>query len=188
MNRRQKIIVSITGIFIVLLALVGLTYAFFLTRITGNGNPKSISVTTAKLELVYGNDDGSIIGENEVIEPGKKFTTKTFTVTNNGNAVVDDYAVILEDVSTTYANTFMDGENEIAAGTPTSFKRPEDFKIKITCSSKKQGETSSTECNGMSGTLPLMKSATLDETYITNGILVQNSIEVGEVQTGSVTE
>ena len=36
MNRRQKIIVSVTGIFIVLLILVGLTYAYFLTRINGN--------------------------------------------------------------------------------------------------------------------------------------------------------
>ena len=41
MNRRQKIIVSITGIFIIMLALVGLTYAYFLTRITGNENEKS---------------------------------------------------------------------------------------------------------------------------------------------------
>ena len=52
MNRRQKIIVSVTGIFIVLLILVGLTYAYFLTRITGNTNDKSISVTTANLELL----------------------------------------------------------------------------------------------------------------------------------------
>ena len=67
MNRRGKIIVSITGIFIVLLALVGLTYAYFLTRIRGNEEPKSISVTTGLLELEFSN------GTNEVnvtnIEP-----------------------------------------------------------------------------------------------------------------------
>ena len=57
MNRRQKIIISVTGIFIVLLALVGLTYAYFLTQIKGNTNNKSISITTANLRLVY--DDGS---------------------------------------------------------------------------------------------------------------------------------
>ena len=49
MNRKQKIIVSTTGIFLVLLILVGLTYAYFLTRINGNTNDKSISVTTANL-------------------------------------------------------------------------------------------------------------------------------------------
>ena len=51
MNRKQKIIISVTGIFIVLLILVGLTYAYFLTRIQGNTNTKSISVTTANLIL-----------------------------------------------------------------------------------------------------------------------------------------
>ena len=121
MNRKQKIIISISGIFIVMLALVGLTYAYFLTRITGNENDKSISVTTANLELVYGNDDGSIIGDGEIIEPSDnniKFyvsneetddptdvlvdgnnnpivkENKTFTVTNNGED--SSYVVIID--------------------------------------------------------------------------------------------
>ena len=51
MNRRQKIIVSVTGIFLVALILVGLTYAYFLTRINGNPNDTSISVTTANLQV-----------------------------------------------------------------------------------------------------------------------------------------
>ena len=33
MNKKQKIIVSVAGITIVLLTLLGLTYAYFLTRI-----------------------------------------------------------------------------------------------------------------------------------------------------------
>ena len=64
MNRRQKIIISITGIFIVLLALVGLTYAYFLTRIRGNNADKSISVTTANLSIVYSDDSEDILGKN----------------------------------------------------------------------------------------------------------------------------
>ena len=64
MNRRQKIIVSITGIFLVLLILVGLTYGYFLTRIKGNTNDKSISATTANLEVKYQDgSDGIIIGD-----------------------------------------------------------------------------------------------------------------------------
>ena len=62
MNRRQKIIVSVTGIFLVLLIIVGLTYAYFLTKINGNENTKSISVTTANLALVYGDGNGIITG------------------------------------------------------------------------------------------------------------------------------
>ena len=67
MNRKQKIIVSVVGITIVLLTLLGLTYAYFLTRIQGNTNEKSISVTTADLKLVY--DDGSDVTKiyNEVM-------------------------------------------------------------------------------------------------------------------------
>ena len=53
MNRKQKNIVSVVGIAIVLLALLGLTYAYYLTRIQGNTNTKSISVTTADLKLEY---------------------------------------------------------------------------------------------------------------------------------------
>ena len=40
MNNTQKIIVSGVGITIVLLTLLGLTYAYFLTRIQGNTNEK----------------------------------------------------------------------------------------------------------------------------------------------------
>ena len=58
MNRKQKIIVSVTSIFLVLLILVGLTYAYFLTQITPNTNPTSISVETADLKLEYLDGNG----------------------------------------------------------------------------------------------------------------------------------
>ena len=40
MNRKQKITISITGIILILLILIGLTYAYFLTTIKGNTNEK----------------------------------------------------------------------------------------------------------------------------------------------------
>ena len=98
MNRKQKIIVSVTGIFIVLLILVGLTYAYFLTRINGNTNTKSISVTTADLKLTYGDGNGIITAEK--IEPGTTLDTKTFTVKNEGNASVT-YGVYLDELVNT---------------------------------------------------------------------------------------
>ena len=98
MNRKQKIIISVTGIFIVLLILVGLTYAYFLTRIHGNTNTKSISVTTADLKLTYGDGNGDITAEK--IQPGTTIDTKTFTVKNDGNANVE-YGVYLIDVINT---------------------------------------------------------------------------------------
>ena len=100
MNRKQKIIISIVGISIVSLALIGLTYGYYLTRIQGNTNEKSISVTTADLKLVYDDgSDGVIGGEN--LLPSDTVYTKTFTVKNEGNANVE-YGVYLIDVINTF--------------------------------------------------------------------------------------
>ena len=99
MNRKQKIIVSVTGIFIVLLILVGLTYAYFLTRIQGNTNTKSISVTTADLKLTYNDGSDGVIGGEKLIPSDTEYT-KTFTVKNDGNANVE-YGVYLIDVINT---------------------------------------------------------------------------------------
>ena len=123
MNRRQKIIVSITGIFLVLLILVGLTYAYFLTRINGNDNEKSINVTTANLEVEYKDNNDIITGDN--IIPGTTLPEKVFTVTNNGNGTVD-YSVGLVNIINT-------------------LKYTEDMVYKLTCISyNKEGFTLST--------------------------------------------
>ena len=98
MNRKQKIIVSITGIFLVLMILVGLTYAYFLTKITGNTNTKSISVSTANLILEYADINEELISDSTV-EPGKSWT-KTFVATNKGNKAVT-YGVALENIVNT---------------------------------------------------------------------------------------
>ena len=95
MNRKQKIIVSITGIFLVLMILVGLTYAYFLTKITGNTNTKSISVTTANLVLEYGENTNVVQGITNA-EPGYS-VEKIFTATNKGNSTVT-YGAALESI------------------------------------------------------------------------------------------
>ena len=165
MNRRQKIIVSVVGIFIVLLALVGITYGYFLTRIQGNTNTTSISVTTADLALVYDGDNGSIIGANEVIEPNKTFTTKTFTVENKGNTTINAYAVILQDVSITDVTT-----GEIKPLLSTREGKENDFDLVI-------------KCNDGSEEI-VVYNAELPEQ---NAILVKNSIDPGEIHTYSAT-
>ena len=95
MSKRQKIIVSITGIFLVLLILAGLTYAYFLTKITGNTNTKSISVTTANLVLEYGENTNVVQGISNA-EPGYS-VEKIFTATNKGNSTVT-YGAALESI------------------------------------------------------------------------------------------
>lgn len=99
MPKKAKIIVSISGIVLVMLILLGLTYAYFLTRIQGNTNSKSISVTTADLKLVYNDGSDGVIGGENLI-PSETEYTKTFTVKNDGNANVE-YGVYLIDVINT---------------------------------------------------------------------------------------
>ena len=96
MNRKQRITFSVVGITIVLLTLIGLTYAYYLTRRQGNTNNKSIDITSAYLALSY--DDGNKEITMSNILPGTTITSKTFTVTNVGNATVGNYVVALENV------------------------------------------------------------------------------------------
>jgi len=127
MGKKQKILISIIGITIVLLALLGLTYAYYLTRIQGNTNETSVSITTADLKLEYGdgNEEIEIVG----LMPGVDIEAKTFTVTNRGNSKVNDYAVSIEEVINTLS-------------------RPEDLTYTLTCVQKKDGVVTGT-CTGV---------------------------------------
>ena len=153
MDRKQGIIVSIVGLFIVLLALVGLTYGYYLTRIIGNTNTNSIYASTADLRLVYSDGTTQILTKENIV-PGTTIGTKDFTVTNDGNADIAEYQICLENV----INTFTESGQE-------------DLKLKITCTSKLKDGTTGT-CNGYDGVYP-----------VTNSKLITNSIKVDEVQT-----
>lgn len=102
MEKKSKkgILIGITTLLLVMLILVGLTYAYYRTRVIGNTNQKSISVTSEKLELTYTNGN-QIIGEEE-IEPGDTLT-KTFSVKNTGDDNVN-YSVFLENVLNEFVN------------------------------------------------------------------------------------
>ena len=157
MNKKQKIIVSVVGISIVLLTLLGLTYAYFLTRIQGNTNDKSISVTTANLELTYGDNSAEILGKDLTLIPSDtEIGTKTFTVTNNGNDT--SYVVVIENVSVTKASD----------GSTTTFES-NDFRYTLTCT-----KSDGTSCDGVS---------TQSVFPINGGVLVGNSIKEGDVHT-----
>ena len=118
MNRKQKLIISITGITIVMLALLGLTYGYYLTRIQGNTNTNSISITTSDLKLTYRDGTGELIANN--IMPGDEITSKTFTVENDGEQDVDAYTVALINIMNYF--TFKD-----------------DLEVTVSCSSNING-------------------------------------------------
>ncbi len=179
MNRNQKIVVSITGIFLVLMILVGLTYAYFLTKITGNTNTKSISVSTANLVLEYGENTNVVQGINNA-EPGYS-VEKIFTATNKGNSTVT-YGAALEDIV-----------NELT--------RQEDLVYTLTCTSYlKEGFSLASDgtitgtvdgtCNGVStekqfpstSTMSIMTTNTIDTLHTHAYKLTVTYKEMGEDQ------
>lgn len=166
MSRKQRIVVSITGIFLVLLILVGLTYAYFLTKIKGNTNDKSISVTTANLEIEYKDNNDIITGDK--IEPGTTLPSKVFTVTNNGGKSVE-YSVGLVNIINTFTNI-------------------EDVVYTITCKSyNKEGFSL-----GIDGTINGTENGTcdgVDETEFPtlNSYIVTNNIDVNKVHAYTIT-
>ena len=166
MSRKQRIVVSITGIFLVLLILIGLTYAYFLTKIKGNTNDKSISVTTANLEIEYKDNNDIITGDK--IEPGTILPSKVFTVTNNGGKSVE-YSVGLVNIINTFTNI-------------------EDVVYTITCKSyNKEGFSLGTD-----GTINGTENGTCsgaDETEFPtlNSYIVTNNIDVNIVHAYTMT-
>ncbi len=123
MKNKKRIVISGITLFLVTIMLLGLTYAYYKTRINGNSKDKSISVVSKKLEITY--TDGNGVIEGTGIEPGYTLT-KTFSVENTGDEKVN-YKVYFENVVNT-------------------FTRSEDWTYKISC----QG--TSTTCDGIDST------------------------------------
>ena len=125
MNRNKRIVVSIIGIVIVGMALLGLTYGYYVTKVkTPSGNAKA-DITLGKLELVYGDGNGLINAGNN-LNPGTVIEEKTFTVKNTGTSTIVNYAITIEEVI-----------NEL--------KRKGDLVYTLTCKSDKG------ECSGATG-------------------------------------
>ena len=85
MNTRQKLTLGIAAIFMVTLTIVGVTYAFFVTRVTGDLT-ESIAVQTANvgsIKYVAGNGNTDTVKLDKVL-PGNT-VYKTFSVQNEGD-------------------------------------------------------------------------------------------------------
>ena len=159
MNRKKSILISLTGITVVMLALLGLTYGYYITNIIGNTNSNSISIDTKDLKLVY--DDGTQDLVFGAIEPGwtNSDNPKVFTVNNTGKSNIDEYAVGIDEVINT-------------------LNRTEDLVYTITCKSYKYDDyeddgvdaTESGVCRGDSGEFPkensLILTNQIDSGYI----------------------
>ena len=168
MSRKQRIIISITGIVLVSLILIGLTYGYYLTKINGNNNNKSISVVTANILLEYADINDELITDTKV-EPGKSWT-KTFVATNKGNKTVT-YGVALENVV-------------------NQFERKDDIVYTLDCKQySKTGFSIDKTNKTVTGTISGTCNGVSDETTFPSlgTILVQNDIADDKAQVYTLT-
>lgn len=164
MNKKQKIIVSVTGIFLVLLIVFSITYAYYLSNIIGNTKEKSISLETADLEITYDNESAMI--SVAALESGTVAGTKTFTVTNNGNGPVDNYVVYLEKVVNTLT-------------------RPQDLVYTIDC---KEYDTTAFETDPTTATSTSCNSISEETQFPTEtDSLITSNIGIGKTQQYTLT-
>ena len=137
---KRRLFTSMIALLLLIITIVGITYAYFISRVQGNSNDESVNITSGKLELTYGDGNGEIVVEK--IQPGVVLQSKTFTVKNTGTGYINDYEVVLENVI-----------NEL--------EYYEDMTYELICESDKTGGT----CNGNSGIFPKT-----DSVIVVNGI------------------
>lgn len=97
MKRNTSIIISITGITIIALLLIGFTYGYILTKVMGNNGANTISITTGNSQVNF--TDLSESDSNIIIEPGTVIT-KTFRVESDKDVstIAAKYSIFLKDI------------------------------------------------------------------------------------------
>ncbi len=122
----RSIILSIIFVIVFILAMVGITYAFFSIVITGNETASSITVDTVDLGTVTFIDGDEINAEGIYPMELEERISKTFTIRSNDNEADVDYTIYLTVTENTfiqnYSNEFtytLNGSSN-AGGTTTT--------------------------------------------------------------------
>ena len=122
--KNKHIIISGIALFLITILLLGLTYAYYKTKVIGNNNEKTISSVGKKLEITYADGNGVI--EAAEIEPGYT-ATKTFSVKNTGDDTAT-YSIKLDNITNTFSRTedwtyvLKEGTAEINRGTIPTYE------------------------------------------------------------------
>lgn len=154
---RKKIIIGISALVLLVLTLLGITYAYFTAKVSGNTEDKSVIVTAAKLELTYNDGNGTVMVDK--VEPGVTFKPKTFTVKNTGTKDINSYDIVMEVI-----------KNDL-----TNFG---DLTYELTCAS--DGE----QCQGISGTFPIEEKVLISNS-IKVGVTHSYTLTVTYNETGT---
>lgn len=102
-NINKALVLSIVTVLLFILAMFGITYAFFSVVVQGNDQASSIIVNVADLGVVTFNDGDRIDANNIYPMEEEERIQKTFTVVASGNTVSIDYTIYM----TVTANNFI---------------------------------------------------------------------------------
>ncbi len=94
LTKSNKIKIIVLTALVFLVAIAGISYAYFTIQITGNDTASSMRLTTANMSLVYTDIE---IRSGENVTPPWSSTPKTITVYNNGNTTAY-YNIIWRDL------------------------------------------------------------------------------------------
>ena len=100
-EKNQEILISVVSILTIIVAVVGVTFSYFTTKMTGSGTGSSI--TTAKVGNITF-DGGNDLTNASDIEPGDTFD-KTFSISVPATDVSNTVYIRMD-----YTNTFTDLE------------------------------------------------------------------------------
>lgn len=160
--KNRNIMFWMVILFLISFSVIGLTYAYFLTRIEGNSNKTDITIVAGKLELTY--FDGNNTIEINKIKPDTIVDTKTFSVKNTGTNIITNYGVYLENIL-----------NEL--------EMPDDLDYTLTCKEKDSDGIFVRDCTGNNGDFPvndsLLVSNSINVGYIHEYELVVKYVETG---------
>ncbi len=95
----KKIVGGGAVLAIVTIMLLGITYAFYKTQITGNTKTESLNVTSKKISVEYQDNDPSVV-TNQTVQPGSTIE-KTFKVVNTGDEAAN-YSIKISNVTNNY--------------------------------------------------------------------------------------
>ncbi len=105
----KTLFLSIVTVFLFILAMFGITYAFFSIVVTGNEQASSIVVNVANLGTVTFTDGNEINAENIYPMEENERISKVFSITASENTVDIDYTIYLTITANTFIQQF---ENE----------------------------------------------------------------------------
>lgn len=100
-NKNQEILISVVSILTIIVAVIGVTFSYFTTKMTGSGEGSSI--TTAKVGNITFDGGNDLINASD-IEPGDTFD-KTFSISVPATDVSNTVYVRMD-----YTNEFQDLE------------------------------------------------------------------------------